>query len=85
MGSLVFPYFFTRNTKEQYHVYAGGRDDFNIVSAFFVDFLLIILEEFWAFWRRIVAGDRGYRYNRRKGIGKRQKRVKGEEDGFDTE
>ena len=38
---------------------------------FFVDFLLIILEEFGAFWRRTVAGDRGYRYNRRKGIGKR--------------
>lgn len=38
---------------------------------FFVDFLLIFLEEFGAFGRRIVAGDRGYRYNRRKGIGKR--------------
>ena len=36
-----------------------------------MDFLLIILEEFGTFWRRIVAGDRGYRYNRRKGIGKR--------------
>ena len=35
-----------------------------------MDFLLIILEEFGAFGRRIVAGDRGYRYNRRKGIGK---------------
>ena len=44
-----------------------------------MDFLLIILEEFGAFGRRIVAGDRGYRYNRRKGIGKRYNRAKGEE------
>ena len=36
-----------------------------------MDFLLIILEEFGAFGRRIVAGDRGYRYNKRKGIVKR--------------
>lgn len=50
-----------------------------------MDFLLIILEEFGAFGRRIVAGDREYRYNRRKGIGKRQKRAKVEEGGFNTE
>ena len=36
-----------------------------------MDFLLIFLEEFGAFGRRIVAGDRGYRYNKRKGIVKR--------------
>ena len=42
----------------EYHVYEKSRDDFNVISAFFVDFSLIILEEFGAFWRRIVAGDR---------------------------